>query len=108
MAGGGGASVRPANQGTLLDRKTHKPTRYLFQYRNELMGEKFLNGSVIPLLCKLAGVSQTDVVGRITSHRARATTATWMHKMGMAPADIGKLLGTYRSPPIAAVVLERR
>jgi len=58
-----------------------------------LMGEKFLNGSVIPLLCKLAGVSQTDVVGRITSHRARATTATWMHKMGMAPADIGKLLG---------------
>src|SRR5205807_601953 len=77
----------------LLDRKTHKPTQYLFQYRNDLMGEKFLNGSVIPLLCKLAGVSQTDVVGRITSHRARATTATWMHKMGMAPADIGKLLG---------------
>ena len=86
-------SVRPPNQGTLLDRKTHKPTQYLFQYRNDLMGEKFLNGSVIPLLCKLAGVSQTDIVGRITSHRARATTATWMHKMGMAPADIGKLLG---------------
>ena len=86
-------SIRPPNQGTLLDRKTHKPTQYLFQYRNDLMGEKFLNGSVIPLLCKLAGVSQTDVVGRITSHRARATTATWMHKMGMAPADIGKLLG---------------
>ena len=86
-------SVRPPNQVTRLDRKTHKPTQNLFQYRNELMGEKFLNGSVIPLLCKLAGVSQTDVVGRITSHRARATTATWMHKMGMAPADIGKLLG---------------
>jgi hypothetical protein len=86
-------SVRPPNQGTLLDRKTHKPTQYLFQYRNDLMGEKFLNKSVIPLLCKLAGVSQIDVVGRITSHRARATTATWMHKMGMAPADIGKLLG---------------
>ena len=86
-------SVRPPNQGTLLDRKTHKPTQYLFQYRNDLMGEKFLNGSVIPLLCKLAGVSQIDVVGRIPSHRARATTATWMHKMGMAPADMGKLLG---------------
>jgi len=86
-------SVRPPNQGTLLDRKTHKPTQYLFQYRNDLMGEKFLNKSVIPLLCKLAGVSQIDVVGRITSHRARATTATWLHKMGMAPADIGKLLG---------------
>jgi len=56
------------------------------------MGEKFLNKSVIPFLCKLAGVSQIDVVGRITSHRAHATTATWMHKMGMTPADIGKLL----------------
>jgi hypothetical protein len=86
-------SVRPPNQETLLDRKTHKPTQYLFQYRNDLMGVKFLNESVIPLLCKLAGVSQMDVVGRITSHRARATTATWMHKMGMAAADIGKLLG---------------
>jgi len=86
-------SVRPPNQGPLPDRKTHKPTKYLFQYRNELMGIKFLNHSVIPLLCKLAGVSQTDAVGRITSHRARATTATWMRKMGMAPSDIGRLLG---------------
>ncbi len=86
-------SVRPPNQRALVDRKTRKPTQYLFQYRNELMGKAFLNESAIPLLCKLAGVSQTDVVGRITSHRARATTATWMHKMGMAPADIGKLLG---------------
>ena len=86
-------SVRPPNQQALADRKTHKPTNYLFQYRNELMGERFLNNSVIPLLCKIAGVSQTDVVGRITSHRARATTATWMRKMGMAPSDIGRLLG---------------
>jgi integrase len=86
-------SVRPPNQKALIDRKTRRPTHYLFQYRNELMGTKFLNDHAIPLLCKLAGVSQMDVVGRITSHRARATTATWMHKMGMAPADIGKLLG---------------
>jgi len=86
-------SVRPPHQKPLPDRKTHKPTNYLFQYRNDRMGPTFLNDSAIPLLCKLAGVSQTDIVGRITSHRARATTATWMCKMGMAPADIGKLLG---------------
>ncbi len=86
-------SLRPPNQKPLKDRKTHKPTKYLFQYRNELMGRSFLNRHAIPLLCKLAGVNQTDVVGKITSHRARATTATWLHKMGMAPADIGKLLG---------------
>ncbi|HEU5378019.1 MAG TPA: tyrosine-type recombinase/integrase, partial [Ktedonobacteraceae bacterium] len=86
-------SVRPPSQKMLEDRKTHKSTKYLFQCRNEQMGITFLNRSVIPLLCKLAGVSQTDVVGKITSHRARATTATWMRKMGMSPADIGKILG---------------
>jgi integrase len=86
-------SVRPQNQKPLMDRKTRKPTNYLFQYRNALVGEPFLNETAIPLLCQLAGIDQTDIVGRITSHRARATTATWMHKMGMAPADIGKLLG---------------
>jgi integrase len=86
-------SMRPPNQEAREDRKTRKPTHYLFQYRNEVMGQHFLNKHAIPLLCNLAGVSQTDVVGRITSHRARATTATWMRKMGMAPADIGKLLG---------------
>lgn len=86
-------SVRPPRQVDLEDRKTRKSTTYLFQYRNDLMGQNFLNKHAIPLLCKLAGVSETDVVGRITSHRARATTATWMGKMGMAPADIGKLLG---------------
>jgi len=86
-------NVRPPNQDAHEDRKTRKSTQYLFQYRNDLMGQNFLNKHAIPLLCKLAGVSETDVVGRITSHRARATTATWMGKMGMAPADIGKLLG---------------
>src|SRR5260370_881964 len=86
-------SVRPPNQEAREDRKTRKPTHYLFQYRNEVMGQHFLNKHAIPLLCTLAGVSQSDVVGRITSHRARATTATWMRKMGMASADIGKLLG---------------
>jgi len=86
-------SLRPPNQEPLPDRKTHKLTKYLFQYRGELMGKGFLNLHAIPLLCQIAGVSQTDIVGRITSHRARATTATWMRKMGMAPVDIGKLLG---------------
>jgi len=85
--------LRPPNQDPIEDRKTRKPTHYLFQFRNELMGKGFLNESVIPLLCGLAGVGQTDATGRITAHRARATTATWMRKMGMSPMDIGRLLG---------------
>ncbi len=86
-------SMRPPNQKVLIDRKTHQPTHYLFQYRNELIGAKFLNRTAIPLLCQIAGINQVDIVGRITSHRARATTATLLRKMGMSPADIGKLLG---------------
>ncbi len=97
-------SVRPPNQEAREDRKTRKPTHYLFLYRNEAMGQHFLNKHAIPLLCKLAGISQTDVVGRITLHRARATTATWMRKMGMAPADIGKLLGHTNPARSSAVV----
>ncbi len=85
--------VRPANQEALTDPKTGQPTHYLFQYRHEMMGKYFLNDSVIPLLCALAGVARTDAVGRITPHRARATTATLLRKMGMAPTDIGRLLG---------------
>lgn len=85
--------LRPANQEALADPKTERPTRYLFQYRNEMMGKNFLNDSVIPLLCALAGVARTDAVGRITPHRARATTATLLRKLGMAPTDIGQLLG---------------
>jgi len=92
-------SVRPKDQPPIIDRKTGKPTRYLFQYRNELMGAHFLNEGVIPLLCSVAGfvdehgVPLKDAVGRITSHRGRATTATWMSKLGMSPSDIGRLLG---------------
>ncbi len=85
--------VRPANQEALEDPKTGRPTHYLFQCRNEMMGRAFLNDSVVPLLCTLAGVSRTDAVGRITPHRARATTATLLRKMGMVPTDIGRLLG---------------
>jgi hypothetical protein len=91
--------VRPKDQTRLIDRKTGKPTRYLFQYCNELMGAHFLNESVIPLLCNMAGfvdergVPLEDAVGRITSHQGRATTAAWISRMGMEPSDIGRLLG---------------
>jgi hypothetical protein len=69
--------LRPKLQEPQMDRKEHKPTDYLFMTRNQLMGKGFLNGSVIPLLCKVAGlvdeddVPLRDAVGRITSHRAR-------------------------------------
>ncbi len=69
--------LRPKLQDAQIDRKEHKPTDYLFMTRKQLMGESFLNASLIPLLCKVAGlvdehaVPLRDRVGKITSHRAR-------------------------------------
>jgi integrase len=91
--------LRPKLQDPQLDRKEHKPTDYLFMTRNQLMGKTFLNASVIPLLCKVAGlvdergVPLRDTVGKITSHRARSTLATWLRSNGLSLTYIAKLLG---------------
>ena len=37
---------------------------------------QFINHSIIPTLCRKAGVARSDVRGNITSHRARATIAS--------------------------------
>jgi integrase len=92
-------AVRPPNQPSLPDRKTAKLTEYLFQYKGRKIGGSFLNQSLIPLLCKAAGLTDEqgnpykDAVGPITSHRARSSTAYYLKAMGMTPYDIGKLLG---------------
>ncbi|MDV5501096.1 hypothetical protein [Klebsiella pneumoniae] len=36
----------------------------------------YINNSLVPLLCKKAGIPEQDARGRITSHRARATIAS--------------------------------
>jgi integrase len=91
--------LRPRLQKARIDRKDHKPTDYLFMMRNQLMGENFLNKSLIPLLCKVAGLVDKDgnplrdAVGKITSHRARSTLATWLRSNGLSLSYIAKLLG---------------
>ncbi len=91
--------LRPKLQDARIDRKEHKLTDYLFLMRDQLMGRDFLNRSVIPLLCKAAGlvdeqgVPLRDAVGKITSHRARSTLATWLRSNGLSLTYIAKLLG---------------
>jgi len=91
--------LRPKLQDPQMDRKENKPTDYLFMTRNRLMGATFLNRSLIPLLCKVAGlvdergVPLRDTVGKITSHRARSTLATWLRSNGLSLTYIAKLLG---------------
>jgi hypothetical protein len=66
---------RPA-QAKLTDRKTGEQVDYLFAHRSKTLGDNYLNGVLIPLLCIKAGVPHEDVRGPITSHRARSTIAT--------------------------------
>ena len=66
---------RPVQQ-PLLDKKDGSLADFLFMYRGRKIGQAFVNNSIIPILCKKAGIPTKDVKGNITSHRARSTIAT--------------------------------
>ena len=67
--------VRPP-QPKLCDAKTGEMVDFLFLNRMRPIGETCLNHYLIPKLCRKAGVPESDIRGRITSHRARSTIAT--------------------------------
>ena len=67
--------VRP-EQPNLVDRKTAQAVDFLFAFRGRRLGYSYLNGTLIPLLCRKAGVPTSDARGNITTHRARSTIAT--------------------------------
>ncbi len=67
--------VRP-EQPDLVDRKTAQVVNFLFAFRGRRIGYSYLNGTLIPLLCRKAGVPTHDTRGNITTHRARSTIAT--------------------------------
>ncbi len=48
----------------------------LFVFKGRRVAVSYLNRSLIPVLCRKAGVPLQDARGRITSHRARATIAS--------------------------------
>ncbi len=66
---------RPIQQ-PLVDRKDGSLASFLFMYRGKKIGQGLINDSIIPILCKKAGIPTKDVKGNITSHRARSTIAT--------------------------------
>jgi len=67
--------ARPT-QPSLPDRKTGESVDYLFCYRARPVPREYINGGLIPLLCRKAQVPLKDVRGSITSHRARSTIAS--------------------------------
>ncbi len=82
--------LRPADQQIMLDPKTGELVSFLFCYRNRRVPRDYLNNSLIPILCRKAGVPESDARGRITSHRARATIASHLYN-GPEPWTLAEL-----------------
>jgi integrase len=87
--------VRPAYQPRLLDKKTNELVDFLFCYRGHPIAKSYLNTTLIPILCKRAGLPRADERGTITSHRARATLATLLYNApeGLSLFELMKWLG---------------
>jgi integrase len=90
--------LRPSQPKT-LDRKTAEEVDILFCVRGQPVARSYLNRTVIPALCRKAGVPSTDVRGSITSHRARSTIASQLYnaKEPMTLFELQAWLG-HRSP----------
>jgi integrase len=70
--------VRPSQRG-IVDHKTGQPMDPLFAIRGHGLSREYLNKTLIPVLCRKAGVPTVDERGPITSHRTRATIATMLY-----------------------------
>ncbi len=84
---------RPAKQPKRIDSKDNALVDFLFSLKNKKMGARFLNETLIPALCRRAGVPEEDARGSITGHRARSTIATMLRRNGLSLEDISEFLG---------------
>ncbi|MGZ4620376.1 MAG: hypothetical protein ACXVGN_09520 [Mycobacteriaceae bacterium] len=55
-------AVRP-DQPRMLDRKTGERADFLFAFRARHVAKSYINGTIIPSLCRKAGVPTADVRG---------------------------------------------
>jgi integrase len=70
--------VRPPHP-KFIDRKTGELADMLLCFRGHTLSTRYINRTLVPLLCRKAGVPRDDVRGAITGHRARATIATQLY-----------------------------
>ena len=62
-----------------VDAKTGELVHFLFMYRNRRIAPDYVNRTLVPILCKKAGLPERDARGQITSHRARSTIASQLY-----------------------------
>ncbi|MCA1695295.1 MAG: tyrosine-type recombinase/integrase, partial [Actinobacteria bacterium] len=91
--------TRRPTQPTTPDRKTGEHVDMLFCLRGQPIAKTYINRTIIPVLCRKAGVPATDVRGTITSHRARSTIASQLYnaKEPMTLFELQAWLG-HRTP----------
>jgi integrase len=91
-------AIRP-DQPKFTDRRTGELADLLFAFRARKVSSSYINNTVIPMLCRKAGVPAADVRGNITSHRARSTIASQLYnaKEPMTLFELQAWLG-HRSP----------
>ncbi|MFG3024487.1 tyrosine-type recombinase/integrase [Streptomyces sp. NPDC048254] len=91
-------SLRP-QQPKRSDKRTGEQVDFLFSHRARPVSSGYINSSIIPMLCRKAGVPAADVRGNITSHRARSTIASQLYnaKEPMTLFELQAWLG-HRSP----------
>jgi integrase len=91
-------ATRP-EQPRFVDRRTGAAVDLLFAFRARKISASYINNTVIPMLCRKAGVPAADVRGNITSHRARSTIASQLYnaKEPMTLFELQAWLG-HRSP----------
>ena len=63
--------VQRPDQPAVVDEKTGEAVNVLFAYRGKRPSKDYINHTLVPILCRKAGVPPEDARGRITSHRAR-------------------------------------
>lgn len=91
-------AVRPG-QPLFVDRRTGEQVNLLFAFRARRISHVYINNTVIPMLCRKAGVPAANLRGNITSHRARPTIASQLYnaKEPMTLFELQAWLG-HRSP----------
>jgi hypothetical protein len=99
-------------QPKIVDRKTGEHREFLFCVRGAQIGRAYLNETVLPALCRKAGIPETDSRGALTSHRARSTVATQLLNAPepLSLADLREWLGHkhFSSTRHYAAILQRR
>ena len=83
------------HQPPAVDEKTGEVVHFLFMFRSRRMAPSYVNKTLVPILCKKAGLPAEDARGTITSHRARSTIASQLFnaKEPMSLFELQRWLG---------------